>query len=191
MSIHDMKKKLSKVLPKKRYEHTLGVEYTACALAMRYGADMKKARIAGLLHDCAKNLSDEEKFEACSKYAITITECERENPELLHAKIGAAFAKEIYDITDEEILNAISWHTTGCPDMTLLDKIIYIADYMEPNRDKADNLAEVRKLAFEDIDECLYKILKDSVDYLEKKNSVTDPMTQQTYEYYREMLHKA
>ena len=190
MTIYDMKKKLSQNLPSKRYEHTLGVEYTACSLAMRYGADMKKARIAGLLHDCAKHLSSEEKIRCTKQYGLPVSEYEQKNPELLHAKLGACFANDFYEINDPEILSAITWHTTGKPDMSLLDKIIYIADFMEPNRDKASNLDMVRKLAFEDIDECLYKILEDSVVYLESRNCVTDPMTKRTYEYYKRYLNR-
>lgn len=185
MKIYEMKKELVKHISPKRYEHTLGVEYTACALAMRYGADVEKARIAGLLHDCAKNLDDPEKFYYCEKFKLSVSDCEKSNPELLHAKLGAVFAKEYYDIQDPEILDAITWHTTGRPAMTLLDKIIYIADYMEPNRDKASNLPEVRKLAYQDINACLFKILKDSIDYLASRSFVTDPMTQETYEYYK------
>jgi len=111
---------------------------------------------------------------------------ERKNPELLHAKLGACFANEIYGVTDSEILSAIIWHTTGCPDMSLLDKIVFIADYIEANRDKAEDLPKVRELAFKDIDACLLLILEDTIAYLARKKSVTDPMTQKTYDYYKE-----
>ena len=117
-------------------------------------------------------------------------ESERKNPGLLHAKLGAYIAKTKYDIKDQEIVDAIAYHTTGRPAMTLLDKIVYIADYLEPNRNMAPNLTEVRKLAFEDINECLYLILKDSLAYLETKSEVIDPMTEQTYYYYKKELNK-
>lgn len=185
MTITEIKKELEKVLPLKRYEHTLGVEYTASCLAMRYGADMDKARLAGLLHDCAKHLSSEKKIECCAKYGMFVSEYEKKNPELLHAKLGACFANDLYGIDDPEILSAITWHTTGKPNMSLIDKIIYIADYIEPNRNNAPNLSKVRELAFSDIDQCLYQILSDSITYLAHKKSVTDPMTKQTYEYYK------
>lgn len=186
MTIQEMKRILKGDMPEKRYEHTLGVEYTAICLAMRYGADQEKARIAGLLHDCAK--SAPQKVRLCEEAGISVTECERENPELLHAKLGAHMARERYHIEDEEILSAIRWHTTGKPDMSLLDKIVFIADYMEPNRNHAPNLPEVRKLAFVDLDACLLTILKDMVSYLKESSLTTDPMTQTTYEYYRSVL---
>lgn len=188
MNVDKIKKKLKEKLSEKRYEHTMGVAYTAASLAMRYDADMEKAFIAGLLHDCAKHLPSNEKLKKARKYKLEVSEYEKKNPELLHAKLGASYAIDKYGVSDPEILSAITWHTTGCPGMTLLDKIVYIADYMEPNRCQASNLSEVRKLAFEDIDQCLLKILKDSVEYLNSQKMVIDPMTQLTYEYYSREL---
>lgn len=176
---------MRKSLPSRRFEHTLGVTYTAACLAMRYGADIEKARIAGLLHDSAKYMSSKEKIQTCLKNGLTVSQYEEKNPELLHAKLGAYLAEDRYGISDPEILSAITWHTTGKPDMTLLEKILYIADYMEPNRDQAPNLPEVRKLAFVDLDECLFLILKDSIAYLSGRSITIDPMTQTTYEYYK------
>jgi predicted HD superfamily hydrolase involved in NAD metabolism len=188
MERSDIKKDLHNLLRPSRFEHTLGVEYTACCLAMRYGADIKKADMAGLLHDCAKHLSASKKLEYADYYGLSVSEYERKNPELLHAKLGAYIARDRYGIDDPEILSAITWHTTGRPDMTLLDKIIFIADYIEPGRFKAENLDEIRALAFKDLDCCLLKILSDTVSYLSTRNIVTDPMTKKTWEYYREIL---
>lgn len=188
--IDKIKKSVQNHLDKERYEHTLGVMYTAAALAMRYQMDLEKALTAGLLHDCAKGLSSDKKIRLCEKYNLTISESERKNPGLLHAKLGAYMASSKYEIVDQEIIDAIAYHTTGRPNMTLLDKIIYIADYLEPNRSEAPNLNEVRKLVFVDLDECLYIILRDSLEYLKTKNEVIDPMTEQTYLYYKELLKK-
>ena len=182
----EIKKKLKEILSPKRYEHTLGVEYTAATLAMRYGADMDKALMAGLLHDCAKQVPTAEKLEACRHFQLPVSVYEQQNPELLHAKLGAAYARAYYGIEDEEILSAITWHTTGRPGMTLLDKILYVADFMEPNRDQASNLPEVRALAYRDLDACLFRILEDSITYLNSRDIVVDPMTQETYDYYKE-----
>ena len=148
-------KKVKKHQEKERYEHTKGVMYTAAALAMAYGCDLEKARVAGLLHDCAKCIPDEKKIKLCEKNKIEISEIEAQAPFLLHAKLGAFLAKEKYQVEEEEILSSIRWHTTGKADMTMLEKIIYIADYIEPNREKAPNLAKIRQTAFYDIDECL------------------------------------
>ena len=190
LKIDKMKKKVKNHLDKVRYEHTLGVMYTAGALAMRYQVDLEKALVAGLLHDCAKCLSTDKKLKLCEKYHLTVSESERKNPGLLHAKLGAYIAEKKYDIEDKEIVDAIAYHTTGRPGMTLLGKIVYIADYIEPNRNEAPNLDEVRRLAFVDIDECLYVVLKDSLAYLKTRNEDIDPMTEETYLYYKEVLEK-
>lgn len=182
--IRDIKKELEDILDSKRYEHTLGVAYTAACIAMRYDYNMEKAYIAGLLHDCAKCMSNKDKIEYCEKHDLPITTVEQDNPSLLHAKVGAEMSKRKFDIEDPEIYQAIFYHTTGHPNMTLLDKIIYIADYMEPHRDEAPNLDLVRKQVFVDIDMALFTILKDSVDYLDSSDKPVDPMTMQTYLYY-------
>lgn len=185
--IMKMQKKLKSELDHDRYEHTTGVMYTAACLAMRYGEDMERALLAGLLHDCAKCIPADEKMKLCKKNKIEMSEAEKENPGLLHAKLGAFLAKEKYGIIDEGILHAIQVHTTGCPEMTLLDKIIYIADYIEAGRKPLPNLAEVRKMAFCDLDACLCRILGDSLVYLESRGNVVDPMTEKTYLYYESM----
>ena len=182
--IRDIKKELEDILDSKRYEHTLGVAYTAACLAMRYDYNMEKAYIAGLLHDCAKCMSNKDKIEYCEKHDLPITAVEHDNPSLLHAKVGAEMSKRKFDIEDPEIYQAIFYHTTGHPNMTLLDKIIYIADYMEPHRDEAPNLDIVRKQVFIDIDIALFTILKDSVEYLDSSDKPVDPMTMETYIYY-------
>lgn len=182
-----MRKKLKGELDKERYDHTIGVMHTAGCMAMRYGADLDAALTAGLLHDCAKCIPNDKKIEMCNKYHINISAAELSNPGLLHAKLGAYIAWKKYRIEDEEILHAIASHTTGRPAMTLLEKIIYIADFIEPGRSEAPNLPAVRELAFVDIDKCLYKILEDSLAYLEKKGVAIDPMTEKTFLYYKEL----
>ena len=178
-------KKLQKHLDKGRYEHTLGVMYTCAALAMAYHYDMEKAMLAGLLHDCAKNIPNDKKLEMCKKHHIEITEVERENPFLLHAKVGAWVAKKKYDIRDEEILHAIKVHTTGEPAMQTLDMILFIADYIEPGRDKAANLDQIREMAFRSLEQTVEQILFDTLHYLNQKSGRIDPTTEVTYEYYK------
>lgn len=187
-NIPKAKKVLKKYLDAGRFEHTQGVMYTAAALAMRYGEDLEKAQTAGLLHDCAKCIPDNKKLKICQKNKIFVSEMEQKNPFLLHAKVGAYIAQEKYGVDDKEILSAIECHTTGKPEMTLLEKIIYVADYIEPMRNKAPNLADVRKLAFEDIDLALFKILSDTLSYLRHSTKNLDPMTLQAYEYYKEQF---
>ena len=186
--IKKIRKSMEKNLDHKRFEHTLGVAYTAAALAMRYEVDILKAQTAGLLHDCAKCLSDEKRLSICEKHNIQMNEIEHNNPFLLHAKVGSYIAMKKFQIHDKDVINAILNHTTGRPGMSSLEKIIYIADYIEPGRKQAPNLAVIRKLAFQDLDLALVKILSDTLDYLKTTNTDIDPMTQQTYDYYKEFI---
>lgn len=184
--IRDLKKDLKKEMDDSRFEHTLGVMYICASLAMRYEYDLERAMLAGLMHDCAKCMPNAKKLKMAEKNNLEITDLERKNPFMLHAKLGALLTKKKYDIDDEEILDAIRWHTTGRPNMTLLDKIVYVADYIEPKRDKAPNLPLIRKMAFENLDGALLKILEDTLGYLGDSPEDVDPMTRQTYEYYAE-----
>lgn len=180
-----LRKKMEKAQDQRRFEHTLGVTYTAGCLAMCSGADPEKAEIAGLLHDCAKCISNEKKIQICEKHAIEINDAERRNPFLLHAKAGAFLAETKYGISDQDILNAIRFHTTGRPGMTLLEKIVFIADYIEPGRMHSSRLPELRKLAFQNMEQALTEILKDTLIYLNTTEAEIDPMTRNTYDYYQ------
>ena len=187
----DIKKTVKKELSKERYQHTLGVAYTASCLAMRYGEDMERAYLAGLLHDNAKQIPDDEKVTLAKKLGMPISEAEKKNPSLLHAKLGAYYAESRFDITDPGILSAILFHTTGRPDMDLLEKIIFVADYIEPNRDRAKNLSELRALAFKDLDRAVLRIAEDTMTYVSMKDGVAmDPRTAEVVEYYKGLLEK-
>lgn len=180
-------KKLQKYLDEDRFQHTLGVMYTCAALAMAHGYDMKDAQAAGLLHDCAKCIPNKKKLKLCENNCISVTEFEKEHPFLLHAKLGAFIAKEKYGIKNEDILSSIRFHTTGKPEMSLLEKIVYIADYIEPGRCKAQHLDKIRALAFRDLDECMYEILKDTLAYLEEDPKDIDLTTKDAFIYYKDL----
>lgn len=180
-----IQKKVKKYLDEDRYHHTLGVMYTASALAMCHGVNVEKALVAGLLHDCAKSIPGDKKIKICKKNQIPITEIEMENPGLLHAKLGAYFSETKYHIHEKDILSAIQCHTTGKPNMSDLDKIIYIADYIEPNRRMLPNMKLIRRLAYQDLDKCMYRILEDSLRYLESRNIPLDPLTEETYYFFK------
>lgn len=182
-----MQKKLAKYLDEDRFAHTLGVMYTCASLAMVHGYDLEDAQVAGLLHDCAKCIPNKKKLKLCSQHNISVTAFEEEHPFLLHAKLGAYIARKKYDITDKEILSSITYHTTGRREMSLLEKIVYIADYIEPMRNKAPNLDKIRKLAFQDLDECLYEILKDTLEYLDENPQNVDNTTKEAFSYYKEL----
>ena len=186
-----IKKKVKKALDNYRYQHTLGVAYTAASLAMRYGEDMERLFLAGILHDCAKNIDNEEKYELCRKYKLDLSDIEKKAPFLIHGKLGAYIAEHEYGVKDKDILNAVRYHTTGRPGMSITEKIIYIADYIEPHRHEARRLKEIRMEAFTDIDSALRMVLRDSLDFLKGKDRPVDPLTQETYEFYVNQIGKA
>lgn len=178
---------LAATLRPKRYRHTLGVAYTAANLAVCHGVDPERARVAGLLHDCAKYLSDKEMYTLCDKQGIVLSPSEQSNPALVHSKLGAHLARTRYGIEDDEICSAISCHTTGKPGMTELEKIIFLADYMEPHRNmncRPYSLDEVRKASFLNLDKGLQRTLRNTVEYLERCEMTVDPTTLETYRYY-------
>lgn len=184
--LQKIEKKLKKYLDEDRLWHTLGVMHTAAALAMVYRIDIEQAQLAGLLHDCAKCIPTKKKLKLCKENHIPVTEFEKKHPFLLHAKVGACIAREKYGVRDEEVLEAIVWHTTGKADMTTLEKIIYIADYIEPARNKAPRLGEIRRIAFQDLDRCMYEILHDTLSYLDKDPDAIDQATVRAYEFYKQ-----
>ena len=180
-----IKKKLSKYLDEARFEHTMGVMYTCAALAMVYDYDLEDAQAAGLLHDSAKCIPNKKKLKLCSQHDIPVSDFEKDHPFLLHAKLGAYVASSKYDIKDEEILTAITYHTTGRPGMSLLEKIVFVADYIEPRRNKASNLSKLRQMAFIDIDRTVYEIMDQTLRYLKAKKVPIDSLTKKSCDYYR------
>ena len=164
-------------LKNKRIPHVLGTEQEAIRLAERYGADVEKARIAALLHDCTKKLEMEDQLELCRHYGIELDELESRALKLLHAKTGAAIARDVFGV-DEEIYNAIWWHTTGHGGMTLLEKIIYLADYIEPSR-VFPGVEDLRKACYEDLDKGLLMGLEMTI---EEMLSMGNPVHRATIE---------
>jgi len=137
-------------LKNKRIPHVLGTEQEAIRLALHYGADVNKARVAALLHDCTKKLEMDDQMALCRQYGIQLDELEKTALKLLHSKTGAEIARDVFGV-DEEIYLAINWHTTGRAGMSLLEKIIYMADYIEPTRD-FDGVDELRRVTYKDLD---------------------------------------
>ena len=186
----EIKDKLEKKLKKSRFEHTMGVTYTAASLAMRYGEDVRTAMTAGLLHDCAKFCSADEQIALCKKYHVKLTKTELQIPSLVHAHLGKYLAEHEYGIHEPEILEAIRWHTTGRPEMSMLEKIIYLADYIEPNRKEIPVLGKVRKKAFKNIDKAIYLSAEGTILYLKECGRPIDPMSEITCAYYRSLCGK-
>jgi predicted HD superfamily hydrolase involved in NAD metabolism len=156
---------LQKNLNTQRYEHSLRVRDTSISLAQHYKTDVNKARLAGLTHDCAKNMEDEEIINIIEKFGYNIEGIYKRTPNLMHGLAGAVVAKHTMGIEDEDVLNSISYHTTGRKNMSMLEKIIYIADYIEPMRN-FPGVEELRKLAYSNIDEALLLSFDNTIKYV-------------------------
>ena len=161
----------------KRIPHVLGTEQEAVRLAERYGADVRKAQVAALLHDCTKKLDMEQQLALCRRYGIRLDELEQKALKLLHAKTGAAIARDVFGV-DDEIYRAIWWHTTGHAGMTLLEKIMYLADYIEPSRD-FPGVDKLRAVCYKDLDEGLLMGLEMTI---EEMTSMGNPVHHATIE---------
>ncbi|MEG6566132.1 bis(5'-nucleosyl)-tetraphosphatase (symmetrical) YqeK [Thermoanaerobacterium saccharolyticum] len=163
--------KLKKLLSDERFNHSLGVMETSEKLAVRYGADVEKAKIAGLLHDCAKNLREDELVALANKYGIQIDDVLEKSPSLLHGPVGGYMIEDYFGIQDDEIKRAIMLHTTGDKDMTLLDKIIFLADYIEPNRN-FEGVENLRDAAYKNIEEAVIMALDETIKYVLEKGQL-------------------
>ncbi|MDY6325172.1 MAG: bis(5'-nucleosyl)-tetraphosphatase (symmetrical) YqeK [Catonella sp.] len=188
METEEIESRLREVLNPHRFEHTLGVSFTSASLAMRYEYDIKKARLAGLLHDCAKYMKGDELLLSAERYNLPVSKYERANPGLLHAKVGAYLAEHTYGVDDEEILSAIRFHTTGRPGMSLLEEIVFVADFIEPGRKELKCLPGIRKDAFIDIHRATLGELENTINYLKDKDANTDPATLETRDYYKKLI---
>lgn len=163
-----------------RYIHSLGVAKSAKELAALYGADEEKAYTAGLLHDVMKNASPDEQLQIMEKADIILSPCEKLNQKLWHAIAGAAFLKTELNITDEEIISAVRWHTTGKAGMTTLEKTVYLADFISEDRTYPD-VDEVRRLARIDLESAIVYTQKYCIQKLLSQNMIIDPSSVECY----------
>ena len=180
--IEKIKKDLKEKLSENRYEHSLRVADYCRRLARIYNTNENKAYLSGLVHDCAKNLEEYYMLNNKVDSDIIFDTEEKNNPKIQHGPIGAVVCKNIYGIVDDEILSGIRYHTTAKEDMSMLEKILFISDKIEPNR-KYDTVEELRKLADCDIDKAIIKFLNDSFDYLEKKSERIHPLSIRARDY--------
>ena len=174
LSKQEILAKLRELVKPRRYVHTLGVAQTAVKLAREYGAPVGKAECAGLLHDCAKYFDREKMLAYADKAGAD--EYEKRAEGVLHAPAGAAAAKELFGINDPEILSAIRRHTIGASDMSMLDLIVYVADYIEPSREPYDGVVRARKAAFDDIRLAASICAESSEDYIRHKGGEIHPL---------------
>lgn len=168
----------------KRIPHIKGCEEEAVRLAQRWGADPHMARRAGILHDCTKYLDLEEQLKLCGEYGIVLDSLERETVKLLHSKTGAAIARHVFG-EPEEVVDAIYWHTTGRGGMTTLAKVLYLADYIEPSRSDFEGLAQLRKLAYEDLDAALLMGCELTIADMEERGMPVHANTLQARNYLK------
>ena len=167
----------------KRIAHVKGTEEEAVRLARRWGADEEHARRAAILHDCTKYLELDEQLQLCAKYGIVLDELEQQAVKLLHSKTGACVARHVYGVSDD-IYEAIFWHTTGKADMTLLEKLLYIADYMEPTRD-FPGVERLRALAYEDLDAAVLLGCEMSIQEMAERGLPVHPNTVKARDWLR------
>ncbi|MGM0508012.1 MAG: bis(5'-nucleosyl)-tetraphosphatase (symmetrical) YqeK [Fusobacteriota bacterium] len=168
--MRNIKKHLKDILSKKRYNHTIAVAEVAKKMAKIYEVDEKKVEQAALLHDCAKNFSLEKMLRLINR-EDELTPQMKKLPEILHGFAGMIYARNIFRIEDKEILNAIKYHTIGRKNMGLLEKIIYIADVIEPSR-KCKNVDKVRKLAYKDLDLAILQEVENKIGFLLSKKRI-------------------
>jgi len=168
--------KLQKMISNNRYQHSLGVEQTAKELAVRYGANPCKAALAGLVHDCAKGIPSNKAMALAEQYHLPIDDICKKQPELIHGALGAEIAKIEFEIADEEILSAIAYHTTGKENMTVLEKIIYLADLIEPGRD-FPGVDRLREVAFQDLNKALLEAMQSVMIYVLNGKFLLHPRT--------------
>ena len=190
-SLEELSEMLSKKLKPKRFLHCQSVAFTAASIAMANGEkDISKFLYAGLLHDCAKYMWDKEFTDYCRENHIRFSEDEEKLPFLLHGKVGAHLAKNVYGISDSEILRAIENHTEGRPEMSFLELAIYLADHMEPLRDFETEppMCDIRALCYKNPEKAAYYLMKNITKFLVSKERFVTPASIETYEYYRKKV---
>lgn len=173
MNYDEIYKILKERISEKRFKHIIGVVETATMLANLYNEDIEKVKIASLLHDNARECTQDEMERLYTYYGYNFENNFQKEPALLHSKVGAILARTTYGIDDIEILNAIKYHTTGRKDMTMLEKIVFISDYIEPSRD-FDGVEATRKKAFRDIDLAVFEALDNTMKFLLEKKCFID-----------------
>lgn len=167
---------LEKMLSPRRFSHSLKVMEASIKLAEKYGEDVEKAALAGLVHDCAKNIKSEDILSLCDKYGIIVDDIMRKDTALLHGMVGSYLARELFGIDDQRILSAIADHTMGRTGMDTLSKILFVADYIEESRDY-DGVEEIREAAEESLEKAIYKGIDTTIIHILKKGGLLHPQT--------------
>lgn len=182
----DVISKLKAGMKESRFKHSLGVMDTSVILARRYGADIKKAEYAGLIHDCAKDIPAQIQLKMAESFGILLDDIEKQETVLIHGPLGAEIARRSFGIEDEEILGAVRLHTTGDKNMSLLEKIVFLSDYIEPGR-CFPGVEDLRVKAFKDLDEALVSAYDSTIRYVVERQGLLHPRTVDARNYI--LLH--
>lgn len=171
-----MTEKLRQLLTAKRFKHSLAVRNEAVRLAQYYNCNVQKAAIAGLLHDCAKDLRKRQMLQLCNEFGIVLDDICKKEKQLIHGPLGASIAKEQFEIQDEDILEAIYFHTTAKEGMTILTKIIYLADYIEPGR-HFYGVESIRAIAYHNLNKAVLAAIDSTIKHVIAKGRLIHPRT--------------
>lgn len=190
VNLSQMSEKLKKMLSPHRYQHSLAVMETAKQMASRFEADIQQATVAGLLHDCAKDIPRAEQLAMCEQLHIHLPAETIANPAVIHGELGAYLVGPLFGVNDPAIKNAIRYHTLGRPGMTKLEQIIYLADCIEPTRKPYDGLEQVRRLAMLNLDAAMLACITLTIDHLRERGKPLHSQSLQTQQYYRTLAER-
>lgn len=179
LKLDEMTKELQQMLTPARFRHSINTMETCIRLAEKYGADVDKAAIAGLIHDCAKDVDKDAVLPMCEKYGIIVDEIMRSQPKLLHGDIGAHMAKELFGVDDPQILAAVADHTLGRPGMDVISSIVFIADYIEPGRE-FEGVGEIRRAAEESLEKAIVVGINSTIRHVLRKGQLLHPRSVMT-----------
>lgn len=187
MELAAMEQKLKGMLTEQRYRHSLGVMETAVEMANIFGVDPEKARLAGLLHDCAKNIDKSKMIPLCKELGVPLDPVKKDQKGLIHADLGAKMLETEFGIDDPEIVDAVKYHTLGRESMTDLEKILYLADIIEPNRTPFEGMDELRRLCKTNLDCAMLFALERSIEYIQHRHKKLHSQTLQAQQYFLEI----
>lgn len=172
----ELRKWLQERVTAPRFQHSISVLETVTGLADRHGVDQTPLRMAALLHDCARELSNEKLVASAEEMGLPVRNVDRMSPVLLHGKVAAEIASRELDVTDAAVISAVLWHTAGHPDMSLSDKVFYLSDVMEPTRSH-DWVQKLRELARENVDRAVLMAIDINITHLDNTGRIVDPDT--------------
>lgn len=187
MDLEAMEEKLKGMLTEKRYRHSIGVMETAVEMAEIFGVDVEKARLAGLLHDCAKDIDKNKRIPLCKELGVLLDPVKKEQRGLIHADLGAKMLETEFGILDVEIIDAVKYHTLGRERMTDLEKILYLADIIEPNRTPFEGIEELRALCKTNLDCAMLFALERTIEYIQHRHKKLHSQTLQAQQYFLEI----